>query len=451
MNALEFLETLVQQDIINRYNSNTAYEAFKELESENAGSYPYFRTKFNNKCKELGIRPAQPTILPISNIPIIAQNFIPESLIEEAIEYATRETHNYKTGDKLPEVPGLIPTGTLFDEIISDRVTSAKDKQKYFDRTGEEFPEDMIEIGGFTRQCVDIIAGDPGAGKTYSRNMLAAKAKVFALREQNKKLIVHFISGEMRASEWAKELNSCELLKEVEVTYMLDYVGQPNYEDIFWDAFAYGDVVICDSLPAIISHFKMSVPVGRKVLPETQMIFDFIRKSLKSVEDNDNNVQLINQANKDGNYKGGTELPHMMSSMSFVKLDGQQRYMIFEKNRNNGKVRRKVFFSRIENGDIVFNTEVYRATYEQVTDKKQSLNEFIDQLKNSEVSLQEMHDGDETTLSPAEMGTGGETEEELAELNQAEYIDNGEDDEENMAFVQVDLLDSIAEIEAENA
>ena len=236
----------------------------------------------------------------------------------------------------------------------------------------------------------------------------------------------------MRASEWAKEINSCELLKEVEVTYMLDYVGYPNYEDIFWDAFAYGDIVICDSLPAIISHMKMSLPANRKAKPETQMIFDFIRKSLKSVEENNNNVQLINQANKDGNYKGGTELPHMMSSMSFVKLDGTNRYMIFSKNRNNGKVKRKVFFSRKECGDIEFNVEAYEATYKKVNDKKETLDAFINGLDQTKQNkLNSLGEGSATEMSAYEMGTGGETPEELAEL-QAKSIPAHlrEDDEE---------------------
>ena len=90
-------------------------------------------------------------------------------------------------------------------------------------------PEDMIEIGGFTRQCVDIVAGDPGSGKTYSRNILAVKAKLFAAREQDKKLTVHFISGEMRASEWAKEINSCELLKKIISSFISVILPQQSW------------------------------------------------------------------------------------------------------------------------------------------------------------------------------------------------------------------------------
>ncbi len=136
----------------------------------------------------------------------------------------------------------------------------------------------------------------------------------------------------------------------------------------------------------------------------------------------------------------------MLSSMSFVKIDGQQRYIEFEKNRNNGKVRRKVYFNKVEGGDIEFNEEVYRATYEQVKDKKSSLNEFIDQLNDasSETSLDEMNEDTGTEMSV----------EQMEEADQLEF----ENDVAGRVFSdveatgrQVDLEDSIAEIEAENS
>jgi hypothetical protein len=213
------------------------------------------------------------------------------------------------------------------------------------------------------------------------------------------------------------------MLKHVQVTYMLDYVGQSNYDEIFWDAFSYGDYVVCDSLPAIIAHMKMSWPVSKGKMPtETQFIFDFIRKSLKSVEVNDNNVQLINQATKSGDYKGGTELPHMMSSMSFVKISSadQNRYMIFLKNRNNGMVKRQLFFHKIANGDLEFNVEAYEATYKKVNDKKKTMDEFMSTLGQDEQDkLNSMGESSATEASPAEMGTGEETRQELEELEDA--------------------------------
>jgi hypothetical protein len=421
MNAIEFIENLVTQNRIKDFSAANAFDLFRQNGGE--GTFAYFRTKFNNRRKELGINevttieiPETPVMLEES--PVIINNL------------ATRVIKNYKNGDKMPEIPGLISTGTLFDRIISDRLTSPKSIEEYKEKFGEDMPEDMLEIGGFTRKCVDIVAGKPGSGKTYSRNILAAKAKIFMKREYNIDIRVGFISAEMRESEWAKELQQCELLKEIEVDYMLNYVGCSNYEDIFWEAFGDYDIVIVDSFPAVISHIKMS-PNERRT--DKIIVFDFIRKALDSVEKHNNNVQLINQANKDGDYKGGTELPHMMSSMSFVGTEGTARYMQFIKNRNNGTtINRKVYFSKDAHGDIVFNEESYVATYEQILDKKQSLADIFNTLDRERMN-------GVGKISENEMGP----QEILNESIPAHLR------EEPGPGHQVDLEESIAAIEAE--
>ena len=253
------------------------------------------------------------------------------------------------------------------------------------------------------------------SGKTYSRCILAAKAKLFAKKELGIDLRVGFISAEMRESEWAKELKSSEILKELEVDYMLDYVGCSNYQDIFWEAFADYDIVVADSFPAIISHFKM---VPKENRTEKAIIFDFIRMANLSVSKNDNNVQLINQATKDGNYKGGTELPHMMSSMSFVKVDGQQRFTTFEKNRNNGSVNRSLYFSKKENGDLEFNADLYESTYEQTADKNKTVAELLKSIRDGKTNIDSVGETSNASVNSVyDMGTGGETSEELDEVN----------------------------------
>jgi len=157
MNALEFIDQLTVESL-QTLTSKTAYGTFVQtVGEENAGTYPYFRTKFNNRVKEVvttqhGYRVDYPQ-------PTAEDIAIAEEIMEEL---PTRVTKNYMTGDKIPTLPDLMPTGTLFDEIISDRITTDEEKQAYFDRTGEDMPEEDIHIGGLTRQCVDIVAGDPG-------------------------------------------------------------------------------------------------------------------------------------------------------------------------------------------------------------------------------------------------------------------------------------------------
>jgi hypothetical protein len=409
MNAIDFIDLFLTQnnpfekriDASQAYNSYINYCSSKNIETS---TYPYFRTKFNNKIKELQSMSNPPIqenansvtvegefveefIIPIVEIeqpPIIAFE-IPEARVE-----LTRVVKNYKNGDEVPTPPSLIPTGTLFDKLISDRITTPEHIETYLQKYGEDMPEENIEVGGFTRKCVDIIAGKAGSGKTTSACILAVKAKYFMKREYGVDIRVGFISGEMRESEWAKEITKSEMLKELEVDYMLNYVGQNNYEDIFWEAVADYDIVIVDSFPAILGHIRMS-PNEKRV--EKTIINDFIRKILQIVEERNNNVQLINQCNKDGSYKGGTELPHMLSSLRYVMVEGNKRYMMWEKNRNNGStIGQKAYFDKDEHEGITFNQEVYDATYNSIEDKKQTLEELFSSLNSAklEEELQEM-------------------------------------------------------------
>lgn len=462
MNTLEFIDQLIKDGHATTMDAKQAHNLFVETVGEvDAGTYGYFRTKFNNKKKSIGIITTATAPAPAATTGELPPLEIPEPVIPE-VPLAVRKVVNYNDKDTVLDTMGLIPTGTIFDEVASDRITTEKQREEYRSKMGEDMPDDEINIGGFTRKCADIVAGPAGSGKTYSRCILAAKAKRFARLELDQEIRVGFISGEMRKSEWDKEVADCSsgLLKELEVEFMLNYVGFPNYEEIFWEAVGDYDIVIVDSLPAILSHFKMSwdTTIMGKMPTETQMIFQFIRKILESVEVNDNNVQVINQANKDGNYKGGTELPHMLSSMSFVRIspDGS-RYMFYDKNRNSGGTcKRKLFFNKKEDGDIEFNVEAYNATYKKVNDKKQDIGAFMSALdKSQQDKLNSMGESSATEASPEEMGTGGATAEERAELDQMVedfipyHLREEPTSEHTTSEGQLDLEDNIAIVEFE--
>ena len=292
-----------------------------------------------------------------------------------------RQTSTYDNGEELPEVPGLIATGTKWDQLACDRWTTEQDMEKYFNSHAYDMPDNEVERGGFTRKCCDIVSGDPGSGKSSNLATLLALAKVHNRTHLDNDIKVSFISAEMRESEWAKELKSVPILREVHVDYMLNYVGYSNYEDIFYKCLADGDIVLVDSFPAIIAHIKMMPGEKRS---EKDIITSLIRGILSSVNSNNNNVQLINQATKDGNYKGGTDLPHMMSSMSFIRIKDGQRHWNYTKNRNNGNVGRKLFFGRDDNNIIEFDEEAYKLTYESEKDRKVSMEELLASLEADE-------------------------------------------------------------------
>jgi len=423
MNAIDFIDLFLTQNdpttrVIKAEQAYSSYINYCQNKNVETSTYPYFRTKFNNKLKDISVASNPSENIDIEHndgleesfiIPIVEEleNDIFFDVVEARVEL-TRSVKNYKTGDEVPTPPSLIPTGCLFDRLISDRVTTDKDMENYQDKFGEDMPDEMIEVGGFTRKCVDIIAGKAGSGKTISSCILAVKAKYFMKREYGVDIKIGFISGEMRESEWAKEISKSEMLKELEVDYMLNYVGQNNYESIFWEAVADYDIVIVDSFPAILGHVRMS-PNEKRV--EKTIINDFIRKILQIVEARNNNVQLINQCNKDGSYKGGTELPHMLSSLRYVMVEGNKRFMIWEKNRNNGStIGQKIYFDKDEHEGISFNEEVYDATYNSIEDKKQTLEELFSSLntKNLEDELAEMEDSVSESIPEAVLEERGE-------------------------------------------
>lgn len=376
MIAIEFIKEYLKDNPL--HSADLAYEIYTTTYPSVDISYPYFRTKYNNEKKSLIVVPTE------NDEPTLEIKFVEPKIKKRT----TRKVHSYSDVTKeLPEPPGLMPTGTKFDEFISDRVTTDEELQAYFDSFGKYMDEQNIEIGGFTRKCVDVTAGMPGSGKTTSRCKLAALAKIFARREQGKEIRVGFLSGEMRESEWHKELRKSPLLREVEVEYLTDIAGDEHYEELLWEAISSYDIVITDSFPIIISHIMMNPKEKRN---EKTIVRDLIKGFIDTVEKANNNCQLINQCNKDGNYKGGTDLPHMMSSQSFVVVDGQKRYMEFEKNRNNGNVRRKLYFSNDAYGNIVFDADQYDMMYKQKEDAATSLKDLIDELSSRTSNTEEL-------------------------------------------------------------
>ena len=62
MNAIEFITQMAKDNVLGNYDARGAYNQFvQNVGQASAGTYPYFRTKFNNKCKELGIGSAPKT------------------------------------------------------------------------------------------------------------------------------------------------------------------------------------------------------------------------------------------------------------------------------------------------------------------------------------------------------------------------------------------------------
>lgn len=393
MNVLQYIKELKEF-------TDPTRTAFNKYDSQFPGvcKFPYFRTHYNNALRANGVVPVKETTSTTSSL---------ESIVDKDLSIGVLKIEKFNVNDENVLLEP-IPTGTFFDTLVSKR------------------------NNGPLRKCVDVTVGAPGAGKTYSRVALAAAAK-----RLNPEIKAGFISCEMRKSEWLEEVVADPILAEVEVVFMLDYIGKSNYLSLLKEALSKFDIVVVDSFAVIIHHLML---VATKGTSEKKLIFDLINFFIECAETFNSNIQLINQVNKDGNYKGGTELPHMVSSLCFVKVENGQRYMYFEKNRNNGiTIQRRLFFSKNKEkqGEIEFNQDAYKAAYEQIADKKQSIKDFL--LAKASLNAEQS----ETEKSIEELGLGGENAEERAELEAHFNRENTPEISNNSPEIEESILNDI--------
>ena len=385
MTVIEYLNTdiafeLSAQEAFNLYN--VAYPS--------VAKFPYFRTHFNNKKRELGISTA-------TQIAPVLQEIHEQKVKKEKPVFTAV---NYTGQDVSCLIPETMPTGTAFDRVISDN--------------------------GFCRKCIDAVAAKAGSGKTWSRTSLVAKAVML-----NPSLKGALLSAEMLEHEIAREVKGTPDLNNIDYVYLVNYfkeqVTPQEYWDILEECFKRYDMLVIDSF-SVVHDQLLELYDGR--IKSKKLIFDITSKFTKWAAKYNCNVQLILQCKRDGTYLGSSALVHAISSLSYVHVYGQKRFNMFEKNRNNGSaVNRELFFSKDKEGCIVIDEEAYKASYERVEDKKIDIKTFLDNLKQKH-----------------EQGTEENKDVTDAE-NEVDTVSNLNLNTEQVAGSQLDLVEQIAEFE----
>lgn len=348
MEAKQYIKEFLKNDTTQ--TPQQVYDRFV-VEEQGTCTYPYFRTLYNGeRSRILRNMTSAPVDVPVAPQTASIPELQPEPVEIEVVKYSDEEVITLDND--------VIPTGTVFDDIICESVSVVENE----DETEEKEVDEYAHItAGFVRKCVDVVAGAPGSGKSSTRVYLAAQA-VEHNKSIGREIKALFISGEMQEFEWKRELIKLPLLKNVDVYYISTDAGAPDYEEKLKKAIFEYDIVVADSFPIFISHIRMCKTERRS---EKEVTIDLINLFRKAADEGNTNVQLINQANKDGNYKGGTELPHMTSSLSFVLVEDSKRYMVFRKNRNNGTtINRKLYFEKVDD-KIILDADTYRLMYLQ--------------------------------------------------------------------------------------
>lgn len=381
MTVIEYLNTELNFEL-------NAEEQFSLYQTAYPGiaKFEYFRTKYNNKKRELGMS------LATKIVPVLQE--IHEHKIKR--EKPVFTAVNYTGQDVSGLIPETMPTGTAFDRVISDN--------------------------GFCRKCIDAVAAKAGSGKTWSRTSLVAKAVML-----NPLLKGALLSAEMLEHEIAREVKGTPDLNNIDYIYLVNYfkeqVTAQEYWDILEECFKRYDMLVIDSF-SVVHDQLLELYDGR--IKSKKLIFDITSKFTKWAAKYNCNVQLILQCKRDGTYLGSSALVHAISSLSYVHVYGQKRFNMFEKNRNNGSsVNRELFFSKDKEGCITIDEESYKASYERVEDTKVDIKTFLENLKQK-------HE---------------QTSEDNKDLLELEKDKNLTLSQEQVADNQTDLIEQIAEFE----
>ena len=236
-------------------------------------------------------------------------------------------------------------------------------------KTGTIFDSFFSKRDGVDRGCVNVFAAKAGAGKTSLLSGIANLCK-----EVNPDIKIGILHGEMRKKEWLRECSENPDFLSLVVHYMRDLENSDDLETAFKNVIASFDMVIIDSFPVFLLMMQDAYPrMAAKTLLKRSI--DLL---LDAAEESDSVINVINQCNKDGSYKGGTELAHWVSSVSYVvKEDKGTRYITQEKSRNSDNTGRKLYFSR-KNNKLSFNEDTYRIAYMNNSEDQNEFNKWLE-------------------------------------------------------------------------
>jgi hypothetical protein len=348
MKVADYLDSLPVHQVFTQHAADS-YAVYNNLYPDVA-TFNYYRTKFNHKARQLRENSTITNTLAAVEITlpqdepqtVNVTEVIDADLVETPMVAETMEALDSEDLDS-----ELLPTGTYFDKLASD-----------------------INEGGFTRGCVDVTVGLPGAGKSALLSLLAVDVK-----EQQPDVEIGYIHFEMSRKEWQRMVSKMPRLSKMNVIFMQDYSDDRKILDKLQEALLLFDIVVLDSVQAAIDFIKEAT--GYKATTVEQRLINML---LKTADQQNMNIQAIQQVAKDGTFKGGTKLIHMTSSLRYVVKHGSsERYIEHEKNRNNGdSVYRKLYYTLDQEAcKFIFGKEDYERAYLHQQDNIRTLDDLL--------------------------------------------------------------------------
>lgn len=278
-----------------------------------------------------------------------------DTLLTEVSNIEVR-AESLKNVELRPEMFIGYKTGTIFDKLVSKK-------------------------GGLMKGTINFITGESGAGKTTLCNNI-----IRYIMNCNEGVRAGFVSAEMDREDWKQECFDNNLLKDIEVIYLLDYLDDDDYLKKLKVALSKWDIIIVDSFEVILDQIKDVMGITGKKAES------FLLNLMRSIAEKYGITYLvIQQFTKGGHYVGSTKLKHTPTSMAYVIFDENgERYIEFKKNRRGGHMVHKplYFIKNRETGMLEFD----EARFSAMQDKNSFQEEVAIHLKRNHEEFKELLD-----------------------------------------------------------
>jgi len=261
---------------------------------------------------------------------------------------------------------GLNNAPEVEEKIEIVRMKDVKlDKQLFIPlKTGKGIDLIMSDVGGVLRGTINMVVGDPGAGKsTVCADVLAD------LQEKDKKVKVLYVQGEQSVTDAGYYYNKTPRTGNVDNIFLAQYANPVKALEktlkMGWD------IIVMDSFNDILNKIKASTNMSGSAV-ETYLINLMIRTA---EGDNDKKIYTsffcIQQVTKGGEFVGSNVIKHATTAMMEIRFDETnraERYIEFTKNRRCGDaVFKKLYFTLDKkSGQIIYDTKRFKDDAEVV-------------------------------------------------------------------------------------
>jgi DNA repair protein RadA/Sms len=248
-----------------------------------------------------------------------------------------------------------------FDKRVFESMSGGKAIDKLFSTQG-----------GIPRATNYIVIGDPGVGKsTVCLDIISD------IKKQKEKVL--FISGEMSRVDMYQYMQRYPKFGNIDILFLGEYTDE-NCKLVVEQVLDRGyDVVLGDSFVEIQDAVKETA--GMTTGSAEKWLIDLMLKHNHG-ENKANcytSFLMIQQVTKGGNFVGSNKLKHNTTGMleiRFTEEGGQERYLMFTKNRR-GDVYKKMYFSLAAEGDVLYHAE----RFIQEEENRKRLDQEMEELK----------------------------------------------------------------------